>query len=692
MFFLSHNQRLRGLTRTSIGIVGISSWMKFLTSLVALMRNLPETHGLISSLVSTSPVPDTQYDLLTIDDDEQLKTIAENKHSDEVWDEFKELAYTLLSPRWDSYVGRKSYENLIDGGGSKLTVFSLLRPDIVYGFRSVTLAGACFKDSLLYRYWSKRGIGFTQTTKLNLRYNQHENGDKLTILWAVEQDWSKWLSKQKDGQVLKMIAEAVRNEFCGSNFLFAQNKGDDLFRGIKNAILLPNAPHGLNNFSHIGNVVFLPARNLKPSHCKFLEHMIDFTADEIRTAIHRQVAYQTVMRGSLRDPENHEPKRIFVPDLGTAEWLKSHFPGATLRKLETDFHKLGLPVTRGRKRIYSSDAERKKASRQRLKENKIKEFNELLNHEAPNDNQLLNINFHNIGHDMSISTNSNFVTEFRGSLFENIYSKRGVIYSTKTIGDFEKELENAFLNEIYDKKEDNILICASAFDPDKVVKTDRGLDNVVFASGIWLDFDGGDLSPDKLSRLFPSIRMTIYSSFSSSKSSLRFRVYISTDTTMNAKQYRAVVDAILSVIRTGGFKDKKLTRKSKIHGLDMGKRNASSLFYLPCKPKDPSGAYFKIFKRKPRKPLVVQEWIKKYIAKEEEGTFIETPLQETDIGSLETHTFMPQEASGFVDQEAVERACAEWKVCPPGKGNDRFFKLGLKLASAGCDRSEISRF
>ena len=94
-----------------------------------------------------------------------------------------------------------------------------------------------------------------------------------------------------------------------------------------------------------------------------------------------------------------------------------------------------------------------------------------------------------------------------------------------------------------------------------------------------------------------------------------------------------------------------------------------------------------MFKRKPRKPLVVQEWIEKYIAKEEERTFIETPLQETDIGSP-TYTFMPQEASGIVDQEALERACLEWQQCAPGKGNDGFFNLGLKLARAGCDQSE----
>jgi hypothetical protein len=43
------------------------------------------------------------------------------------------------------------------------------------------------------------------------------------------------------------------------------------------------------------------------------------------------------------------------------------------------------------------------------------------------------------------------------------------------------------------------------------------------------------------------------------------------------------------------------------------------------------------------------------------------------------------------DQEAVERACIEWRNCPPGKGNDEFFRLGLKLTAAGCDEPEIKR-
>jgi len=342
-------------------------------------QNLTENHKILTSFIDRLPVVGTPYDLLTATDVDQLEAIAKNESDDVVWENFKDPANILLSPRWESYVDRKAYEELIIGSGSrnKLTVFSLLRPEIFEGFRSVTLAGACFEDTLLYRYWSKMGVKFKEAANIDLRYVKHTNGDELTILYAVPQDWSKWLAKQKEGKVLRLMEVAAIKEFGEAEFLYAQNKGHDLFKGISNAIQLPYAPHGLNNFQHIPDVAFLPARNLTPSHCKFLERMMGLTEDDIRTAVHRQAAYQTVMRGSLRDPENHEAKRIFVPDLGTAERLQSLFPGATLRKMETGFEKLGLPVRRGRRRIYSSDVERKRASRERHRDNKFKQFNDL---------------------------------------------------------------------------------------------------------------------------------------------------------------------------------------------------------------------------------------------------------------------------------------------------------------------------
>jgi hypothetical protein len=125
--------------------------MKFQASFLLLTKILTESHKFITSSIGRSPVPGTPYDLLTVTDTKQLEAIADNEHDDAVWANFKDLANTVLSRRWVSYVDRQAYETLVNGGGSKskLTVFSLLKPSIFEGFRSVTLAGACFRDSLL---------------------------------------------------------------------------------------------------------------------------------------------------------------------------------------------------------------------------------------------------------------------------------------------------------------------------------------------------------------------------------------------------------------------------------------------------------------------------------------------------------------------------------------------------------------
>ena len=205
------------------------------------------------------------------------------------------------------------------------------------------------------------------------------------------------------------------------------------------------------------------------------------------------------------------------------------------------------------------------------------------------------------------------MTRFRGSLFDNKKALKSFdCYLTDTIGDFERELEEAFQDR-YDNKDENFLISPSVFTHIDVVKTERGLKNVIFACGIWLDFDGGDLKPFKLSRIFPHLRMTIYSSFNSTKTSLRFRVYIPTDRAMTGQQYKVITGELVKTIIAAGFYEKKA--QGQHHGLDMGKLNAASLFYLPCQPKDPSGASFKVFKGNGREPIIVREWIEKYIAR-----------------------------------------------------------------------------
>jgi len=646
-------------------------------------ENLSVNHGIITAHISATPLPSVNYDLLSVHDYNALGLIAMNRDEDKVQEQFREVANTLLSPRWQSYVDPQSYKNLLHSTGvrRRLTVFSLFQPSIFEGFKSVTIAGACFQDSLLFRYWSTLGINFVEAANPNLRFKEHHNGDELTLLWAVVPPWSKSLASQKEGKVLQMMEEAALKEFGEAEFLFAENKGCNLFQGIPNAHRLPNDPHGLNTYQHIQNVAFLPARNLKPAHCKFLERMMGLTGDEIRNAIHRQAAYQAIMRGALRNPDNHEPKRAFVPDLGTAEWLQSLFPGAQLRKLNTDFENLGLSLKRGRQRAHGSNAEKQKAFREKKKEERAKELNALLSFEPPNDVELSNLHPTKTRYEMSI--NSNNVTTFRGSLFVKLSSKYPYYtFTTTDIGEFEEDLRYFYSNRCFKTKEENRLICPSLCGLNDLVATQHGLNNIKIVNGIWVDIDGGDLLPKEFSELFPHVRMTIYSTFRSTKASVRYRVYIPTETTMTAKQYDIITHQLLNEIRSAGYSDKTESKRQKVHGFDTSKFHAASLFYLPCQPLDPSGRYFNTFKKEGRKPLNPEEWVRKYVAEEEDIPFNETFMEETWHSGLR---------GSEVDQDRLDRAIEEWRVPDHAhhEDNRNFFSLALKLVAAGCDESTI---
>ena len=82
------------------------------------------------------------------------------------------------------------------------------------------------------------------------------------------------------------------------------------------------------------------------------------------------------------------------------------------------------------------------------------------------------------------------------------------------------------------------LISPAIFNPDLFSETDRGLENVVYANGLWLDFDHGHITHKNLAGIFPKLRLIAFNTFSSTKAQPRFRVYIPTDRTVIVEEYR----------------------------------------------------------------------------------------------------------------------------------------------------------
>ncbi|WP_123834488.1 hypothetical protein [Methylobacterium currus] len=225
---------------------------------------------------------------------------------------------------------------------------------------------------MFHRLFTARGIVFKPATSLarDLRYHAHEHGERIAILYAGEEPWSKRYRDRKlngqDATVLDQIRAAVGDLVGDESFVWMGNTDlSDGFFAQTGAARLPNTPHGLNGYQGYHNVVALSALNPPLAHFGFMEGR-GINGEEMRTAHYRTAVYQAVMRCSIRNPDDATPKRVVVMDRDTAEWLADLFPGAKVEPLPG----MGLVPRKGqpgRRRKHASNADRVQAHREQEK-------------------------------------------------------------------------------------------------------------------------------------------------------------------------------------------------------------------------------------------------------------------------------------------------------------------------------------
>ena len=178
---------------------------------------------------------------------------------------------------------------------------------------------------------------------------------------------------QGSGSVLNEVIEAAKAEFHNQPFLWQANKSlaDNPFGG--NAQRLPNLPHGLNDYSSFDRLCFLSALNPTSDHYKFLTSR-GISNEEVHTAIYCSTVYQSVMRSSIRDHENSNPKTIIVPDRTAAEYLAKLFSGSQIDKLNTRIFE-NTTKSKGGPKKHRSNSDRVAAHR---KAKRLKKLQNLL--------------------------------------------------------------------------------------------------------------------------------------------------------------------------------------------------------------------------------------------------------------------------------------------------------------------------
>lgn len=163
-------------------------------------------------------------------------------------------------------------------------------------------------------------------------------------------------------------------------------------------------------------------------------------------------------------------------------------------------------------------------------------------------------------------------------------------------------------------KTSNLLISASEFDPKKSPETKRGKGNITHVNGIWLDNDGGDLTPEEFHRLFPDLRLVGFNTYSGGN---RWRGFIPTTQVMTVAAHEIIIRSIEQALNQAGYWSQKQVERrghGRCHGFDTSKFNASSLFYLPVQAR--GGEAESYFLDLPGKELDPVLWVQNGIVHE----------------------------------------------------------------------------
>lgn len=690
---------------------------------------LPVTHSLITDHLALDARGPT-YPRLKCRDDDAAKCIgkiADNSDGDVVLEKLQPLARRLVSEHWQVHVDQRQYARLIRGEktDSTLNTYAVLKPSIFAGFKRVILASACIQETMAYKLFAAQGCKMLPVSARllrDLRYTRHEHGERITIFYACDEAWSKRfrdkLVEDGVGGSIKLgdrIGVAVLDQFGDEPFLWMGNKDvkDNIF-GVAGAQRLPNTPHGLNQYQHFHNIVVLSALNPPPQHFRFLaEFGID--GDEVRTAHYRTAVYQAVMRSSIRNPQDMTAKQVVVMDRDTAEWLADLFPGATIAPLP------GLDVVprkgkAGRKRKHSSGSERTKSCRAEKHTKLLAELDRLNGTDFAM-NGYPDLDPGAFGCNDIASYIRDYVTPISalsGMAFATIYDKT-------PLGQIDYQDDDAFVAELRRlhqdvvAKEDAGLFAPACFDATRSDETARGLANVTYLRGIWLDNDGGDLTYAAFAELFPYLRVVVWNTASSTPEKPRWRAFIPTTCAMSVEVHKLIIAEIVGVLNSAGYwgqrkleKDTRLKGK-RCHGFDESKFVATSMFYLPCQARHPKGSFFTDFGvRDPwRGPLSVHDWLDHVIGKwKPEPEIVPVlPLTEASIvlPNPAPTSSPPTRLQALREQlqqdhrqsvtgrqeEKVARAIEAWRSTPSGSGHHALFCLGAALWRAGLAPHEV---
>jgi len=627
----------------------------------------------------------------------QVEHWAKNPGGDDLVKVIQPLFRELMNKYSLVYITRACWNRLGWQGHGQVSVHGWRAPAVCNGWQSVRILGAFFEQSLLYMIWSQFNVQFRQDHQIDVSAHRHDEtlGKRVNIHFFSEKSWSKSLRDRiaNEDDVLGKIKPLIKDLMGDDPFIWSANKDvpDTIIdTDFSNAIRIPAVCHGLNEYSHINKIVFLSALNNTPGHFGYLDKILGISSDQLRQARMFQVAYQSIMRTSLRDCKSSAEVTVFAPDIALGNWLTEVFPGSKLHAIKTsvDIQSVVGDSKKARGQPHKSSVltgtERSARSYGKSKEI-IRTFNTIY--------KVLNVR------------NQVGLTQEASVFSTNLHP----IWHT----DWD-ELRDSLLalhRQFVKGKNANTLISGALFDKDKSHGTHKGLDNITSVAGMWLDFDGGALLPDEFARMFSDVRWMMWNSYNHGKDGQsKYRVLLPTTTAMSADMYHAVWDTIAERIRSFGYYVGPQTTYLKRvcsgiptppqSGLDYSKRTACSFFYVPSVAGLGKKHTFWRDNWDTDLPLLdPTRWITYYAPLVSQEYLVKAAYQNPSKPSNDDRLRRLRDRLAKIDDgpddlaaqmEAVrDQAIDDWRSSAPGTGNEAFYRLGCRLKASGMADHEV---
>jgi hypothetical protein len=554
-------------------------------------HEIPQTHDLITKYLAVRSV-NSIYGRVDVIDRDAVEEIAKNEDDDEILETLAGICRILLNRYWESYVNIEQYEALLRGEGGILAFHSILKPHVLDGFASVSMFSANFEDTQVFKVWGQLGVEFVPDLEFGkkLRYTKHPNGDLVTIYYVTDHQWSRRRKEtvlNEDGEtILDRMVKASSELFTSGRFLWHANKAVIESPFEYPAQRLPNKPHGLNVFADFDDIVFLSSLNPTTDHFRFLKEQYEIGGDEVRTFTYLSNAYQAVMRSSIRDPESRTPNRILVPDLALAEYLQEMLPGSKVEKLDIGISD-DAPKKCGRRRKHKSNRERVAQQRQRAREEKLRLLAAQWRLNSPdtyeddwekeNENEEGRLCAEN-----TIRLYSEIGTQpLSATIFSNKYSSIPLAYVSGEINAFVEFLH--VCHEHQAKQDDLYLFSSAIFDPNRSTEKYRGKENILHLRHVVLDFEGGELRPETLSKLFPDLQMVVINTFNHTSDKPRFRAVLFTDESMTAEAYGLIYNSIADKLEEAGYSVERRQKPKRLKRIELSSLRLGLVKELPHK-------------------------------------------------------------------------------------------------------------